>query len=310
MSSSCFAQDAPGTKALRPQLHVSVQDYANVPTELLAAAEAEVHRIFHQAGAETIWRNCSEKLEKTQPAGCHVVGSTYLMLKILPHAMSVQERDRDDVLGSATLDEKGVGFYGYAFYDRIQRLAQERRLARTLLGHVLAHEIGHLLLRSNSHSSSGIMSGRWAGEELRRISEGAMLFTPLESKVMRDRLTTLALKPAGTPRPVVVENPSSLIFASLEGLSSAAGSQNVGATRPILSGSREGDGELPFTVQDGYLIVVEARIGGQRRMKFALDTGATHSVLRSDLAKGQELVHRPPGRIFDIKHFIVDDERM
>jgi hypothetical protein len=68
-----------------------------------------------------------------------------LVLKILPHAMSVQARDRADVLGTAALDEKGVGFYGYAFYDRIQRLAEGRRLSPTLLGHVLAHEIGHLL---------------------------------------------------------------------------------------------------------------------------------------------------------------------
>ncbi len=71
-------------------------------------------------------------------------------------------------------------------------MAEERRLAHALLGHVLAHEIGHLLLRSNSHSVSGIMSARWTGEELRRLSEGAMFFTPLESKVMAGRLSTLA----------------------------------------------------------------------------------------------------------------------
>jgi hypothetical protein len=191
------------TKVLSPELHISVYDNANVPTKLLAAAEAEVHRIFHLAGVETLWQNCSEKGEKTQSRGCHVVGSNYIVLKVLPHAMSVQVRDRGDVLGIATLDENGVGFYGYAFYDRIQRMADERRLAPTLLGHVLVHEIGHLLLRSNSHSISGIMSGRWAGEASRRISEGAMLFTPLESKVMRDRLSSVALKTAGTQRPFV-----------------------------------------------------------------------------------------------------------
>ena len=209
LSSSCFAQKALAPKSLNPELHISVQDTANVPAELLAAAEAEVHRIFQQAGVETLWRNCSERVEKNQRAACHVVGSTYLMLKILSDAKSVQVRDRIDVLGIAPLDEKGVGFYGYVFYDRIQKLAEKRRIASTLLGHVLAHETGHLLLRSNSHSISGIMSGQWAGEELRRISEGAMFFMPQESKDMRDRLSTLALKIAETPRPVVVEALSS-----------------------------------------------------------------------------------------------------
>jgi hypothetical protein len=215
VSTFCFlipsglAQNATATKALRTEVHISVYNDAGVPTELLAAAEVQVHRIFQRAGVETLWGNCSRGAQNTQPAGCHVVGSNYLVLKILPRAMGAQVRDRTDVLGTATLDERGVGFYGYAFYDRIQRMAEERRLAHALLGHVLAHEIGHLLLRSNSHSVSGIMSARWTGEELRRLSEGGMFFTPLESKVMADRLSTQALKPASTARPFVVETPAS-----------------------------------------------------------------------------------------------------
>ena len=204
LSSTCFAENAPAKETLSPELHVSVYDYAKVSPELLAAAEMQMHRIFRQAGVETVWRNCSDRSENIQPAGCHVIGSTYFVLKILPRAMGAQVRDRTDVLGTATLDEKGLGYYGYVFYDRIQRMSEERRLASTLLGHVFAHEIGHLVLRSNSHSISGIMSGRWAGEELRTISEGAMFFMPHESKVLRDRLLSVALKPA---RPFVVETP-------------------------------------------------------------------------------------------------------
>jgi len=207
LSPSCFAQNAPAKETLSPELHVSVYDYANVSPELLAAAEMQVHRIFRQAGVETVWRNCSDRSENIQPTGCHVIGSTYFVLKILPRAMGAQVRDRTDVLGAATLDEKGLGYYGYVFYDRIQRMSEERTLASTLLGHVLAHEVGHLLLRSNSHSISGIMSGRWAGGELRTISEGAMFFMPHESKVLRDRLLSVALKPA---RPFVVETPASV----------------------------------------------------------------------------------------------------
>lgn len=209
LASSCFGQEAPTAKALSPQIHVSIQNSANVPTELLAVAEAEVHRIFQQAGVETVWRNCSEKAEKSQPAGCHVVGSTYLMLKILPDATSVQVRDRIDVLGVAPLDANGVGFYVYVFYDRIQQMAEKRKITSTLLGHVLAHEIGHLVLHSGMHSISGIMSGRWAGGELRKISEGAMFFDAHESKVMRDRVSTLASKPESTPRTLVAQIPSS-----------------------------------------------------------------------------------------------------
>jgi hypothetical protein len=84
--------------------------------------------------------------------------------------------DRDDVLGDALLDERGVGYYAYAFYDRVQRIAEEHGLGHALLGNVLAHEVGHLLLGSKSHSVSGIMAAHWNGEELRRVSEGTMFF--------------------------------------------------------------------------------------------------------------------------------------
>jgi len=207
LTPSSSAQNVPATNTLRTEVHISVYDDANVPAELLAAAEVQVRRIFQQAGVETLWGNCSQRAESTQPVGCHVVGSTYLMLRILPHAMGAQVRDRNDVLGTATLDEKKVGYYGYAFYDRIQQMAEARRLAPALLGHVLAHEVGHLLLRSNSHSISGIMSARWTGEELRRLSEGVMFFTPHESKVMRDRLSSVAFKPSGTRGPLLLKLP-------------------------------------------------------------------------------------------------------
>jgi len=102
--------------------------------------------------------------------------------------MNAQVRNRLDVLGTAYPDEKGAGYFAYVFYDRIQELAQRRRLGHALLADVMAHEIGHLLLGSTSHSASGIMCAHWNYEELRKVSEGAMSFIPSQSRIMRDRL--------------------------------------------------------------------------------------------------------------------------
>src|SRR6266576_2672410 len=79
LSSTCFAENAPAKETLSPELHVSVYDHANVSPELLAAAEKQVHRIFRQAGVETVWRNCSDRSENIQPAGCHVSGDSRLL---------------------------------------------------------------------------------------------------------------------------------------------------------------------------------------------------------------------------------------
>jgi hypothetical protein len=170
---------------------ISVFDSANVHTELLTAAEEEARRIFLQAGVETTWLNCSKPLavgqSKSMP--CGTVGAEHLVVEILPVANSERLLFHLEVLGTATLTDKGEGFYCYVFYDRIERLAGERRLLkRILLGDVLAHETGHLMLGSNSHSLTGIMSGQWSGDGLRRVSQGGMFFDPSESRIIRQRL--------------------------------------------------------------------------------------------------------------------------
>ncbi|MGA7929053.1 MAG: hypothetical protein WCA20_24020 [Candidatus Sulfotelmatobacter sp.] len=188
LASSGFTPPVAAAQPARPRVTISVYNYAYVSTELLQAAEDEALRIFQQAGVQTFWVNCLPRPEKVESNGCHFADATHLMLKILPHAISPQVRDRTNVLGDAFVDEKGVGYYAYAFYDRVQRVAEEQRLSRILLGDVLAHEIGHLLLGSKSHSVSGIMSAHWNGEELRKISEGTMFFSPSQSSLMRDRV--------------------------------------------------------------------------------------------------------------------------
>jgi hypothetical protein len=188
MTSFAFAQNRPTTRSLSLEVTISVHDYADVPTSLLAQAEAHASGIFRQAGFETVWLNCGPKVEAVESKTCYRVDATHLMLKILAHALGAHVRDRNEVLGTALLDEKGVGYYAYAFYDRIRQLADQRKLGYALLGDVLAHEIGHLLLGSNSHSVGGIMCAHWNDKELANISHGAMWFLSGQSKIMQDRL--------------------------------------------------------------------------------------------------------------------------
>jgi len=102
--------------------------------------------------------------------------------------VNAQVRNRLEVLGTAYPNEKGTGYFAYVFYDRVQELAQRRKLGHFLLADVIAHEIGHLLPGSNSHAVSGIMCAHWNSEELRSIAEETMSFVAAQSRIMRDRL--------------------------------------------------------------------------------------------------------------------------
>jgi hypothetical protein len=54
-----------------------------------------------------------------------------------------------------------------------------------LLAYVIAHEIGHILLRTSGHSSIGIMRSDWNAKDLQRAAHGLLLFTPQQHEAMR-----------------------------------------------------------------------------------------------------------------------------
>jgi hypothetical protein len=63
------------------------------------------------------------------------------------------------------------------FWHEIDLMAVDSKIRpAALLGHVAAHEIGHLLLGSRSHAVSGIMKANWRLKELVLVAQGRMLF--------------------------------------------------------------------------------------------------------------------------------------
>jgi hypothetical protein len=98
------------------------------------------------------------------------------------------------------------GTYASVFFDRVETLAEGGEASPPeILGHATAHEIGHLLLRSNRHSTVGIMRGQWNQEDLRRASQGGLLFTGAQSEFIRAevRARTAVAEVAQVPLEVV-----------------------------------------------------------------------------------------------------------
>jgi hypothetical protein len=63
-------------------------------------------------------------------------------------------------------------------------------------GHVLAHEIGHVFLRSHEHSKSGLMAGLWGNHEYSRMRSATLLLSRAQAESIRSSLNR-----TGCPNP-------------------------------------------------------------------------------------------------------------
>jgi len=71
-------------------------------------------------------------------------------------------------------------------YDRIV-FATERapEVRGAVLAHVLAHEIGHVLMKNDAHSPEGIMKAHWSGLDWPQITYGQLTFLPADADMIR-----------------------------------------------------------------------------------------------------------------------------
>lgn len=173
------------------QITVTIHNDASIPQNVLEQATQEASRIFHKAGVNIVWVVClhSNAGPRTPPECLSPVDLKHLSLRIVPWSSQMG----DSTFGVAFLSEKGLGTYGNVFYPSAENLTRhcdcDASLGR-VLGHVMAHEVGHLLLGTNAHALVGIMRPYWQGEELLQIGRGTLFFTPEQTRKMHARVLT------------------------------------------------------------------------------------------------------------------------
>jgi len=75
------------------------------------------------------------------------------------------------------------------FYDRVQRLVgPQENWIPAVLGHVLAHEIGHVLLGTDGHTDTGLMEAQWTKKEVSMMQFRPLGFTPAHVDLIHERL--------------------------------------------------------------------------------------------------------------------------
>jgi hypothetical protein len=120
---------------------------------MLLGAEKEAQRIYAAAGLRTFWVN-----DERIPGRVRLGRVRYLRILLLCPKMSARKISADEVRDNVLAQAGHTTGRAYIFIHRV--MAAALRLESNpeiVLGRVLAHEVGHLLLPRPGHARTGLM---------------------------------------------------------------------------------------------------------------------------------------------------------
>ncbi len=163
------------------KITVLVYNYASIHAAELAQIERDAGTIYAGAGVAVEWLDCP-----LSPACPIQLTPVNLVLRLMPAALAAHLPRVQHGLGFAMLPEDGsFAMTANVFTDEAANVALD---SATLLGAVVAHELGHLLLGVGSHSHIGIMRAKWRHKELTMIVQHVLTFTATEAEKLRDNV--------------------------------------------------------------------------------------------------------------------------
>lgn len=161
-------------------VRVLLTDLAGAPAGTLERAKAEAAALFARSQISVEWMNAE---------ACE---TRCLFVRIIPKPIGTESRN-PYVVGIAPGTPEARGKFAWIFFDRISAYSAELRLnAPQMLGHVIAHELGHLLLPHDAHSLAGVMRPAWDTAQVKGVVEGLLTFTPDQAVLIRSRLSASA----------------------------------------------------------------------------------------------------------------------
>jgi hypothetical protein len=167
----CAAPSAATDRADSVTIAVDVRAEARTPIDVLAKAKSELARIYHHANLRLYFTEAGPR--------------------ITLHLTIVSDPRVDMTLTAAGFAQRGPDSrerYAQIFDSRVTEVSAFWGMSKaTVLGCVMAHEMGHLLLPFG-HSKSGIMSATWNPEAVRKMSQGVLFFRPGQIAAMHARL--------------------------------------------------------------------------------------------------------------------------
>jgi hypothetical protein len=148
-------------------LDLQMRTEVRVPAYVLKKSQDEVTRIFADAGLAVRWTETAPRVT----------------VKIVAQVLGYDRR-ASGVMGVAQRTPNG--YIAQIFFRQVQEFAITYDVdLGTVLAHVIAHEIGHLLLPGNAHSPTGVMQPYWDRALVRDAVQGVLTFTEAQAARIR-----------------------------------------------------------------------------------------------------------------------------
>lgn len=169
---------------------IRIHNYAHIQDGALARAQEVVSGMYGTIGVRTDWLEPLQQAEGIfDSLGAPDFKPSDLMVIILTAAMANRGVIPGPILGFAAADPGVGGRIAYVIYDRVKDLTRGTHLDdMRMMGIVMAHEIGHLLLTDRSHSEDGLMRANWQPSEFRSLRPGDLQFSDLQAVEIRRTL--------------------------------------------------------------------------------------------------------------------------
>ncbi|NIV33155.1 MAG: hypothetical protein GWN58_28010 [Anaerolineae bacterium] len=153
----------------------------------LAAAQETTGKIFDRMGLAIHWLTCKTDGSESNPVCRQEPAVNEIVARILRRSKAIR-RSTGDITGATAMrvDPKGGNGFVTVFWDRVMEEARLVKLSPELvMGHILAHELGHILLPEDGHSRRGIMQAQLQDKDWERASLGALVFTGEQAEAIR-----------------------------------------------------------------------------------------------------------------------------
>jgi hypothetical protein len=193
-----FVPSLAGGAVVLDEVPVRIYDSTALPAAARQHALDTARGTLAGAGIVVTWLACEGR--QPGPMCDRGLRSGELVLRIVTSpraptaagAAALHSRTSRLPLGDAFVDLGAQGgVLATVYLDRVTTLAAAAGgNVATLLGHAIAHELGHLLLGTNAHGTHGLMRPAWSGDEIRRGRDVDWMFTEAEVKAIRARRAT------------------------------------------------------------------------------------------------------------------------